>query len=313
MRASAEAGEAVRVTLYSGNGAQFPTGAGLYDVYSEGNPDTCYPGHFGYGVDVAGGSSVTLDTTYQCIGPDTWVDVTVTGMTNPTTPGTNYYAEVSTSADPTPVATAVYTISAGTPPSAPTITSASAGAGTADVAWQPPADAGTSPITDYLVNAYPHGSPTPTVFDTASTNTSFEAYGLTDGIPYTLTVQAVNASGPGTESAASSAVTPVLAPDRPTNVVASTTSSTKDHVRWTLGFDGGKPVTSQIATVYVYRPATAHAPASYTPVRQVALGGTLRSTTIGKLSHLKKYAFTVTAKNVVGSSAESSPSNAVRG
>ena len=76
----------------------------------------------------------------------------------------------------------------------------------ADVAWQPPANAGSSPITDYLVNAYPHGSTTPTVFDTGSTTTSFQAYGLTDGIAYTFTVQAVNALGPGVESAAWSLV-----------------------------------------------------------------------------------------------------------
>lgn len=302
------------LTIYSGNGSEFPSGTGLYDIYSEGNPDTCYPGHFYFNIPLAGGTSVTLPTTYQCIGPDTWVDVIVSGMTNPTTPGTGYYAQVSTSADPTPVDTATYTITAGTAPGAPTITSATTpGFGDADLAWQPPADAGSSPITDYLVNAYAQGATTPVVFDIQSTNTSFQAYGLTDGTAYTFTVQAVNAAGPGAESTPSNSVTPLSGPDRPTNVVASKVSGTQDHVRWTLGFNGGTPVTRQIITVYLYRPGTMLRPPTYTFLRQVTLGGSARSVTIGKLSHLKRYAFTVTARNAFAAGAESSPSNIVRG
>lgn len=301
------------ITIYSGNGSLFPSGTSIYDVYSEGNPNSCYPGHFGYGVPVTGGSSVTLDTTFQCIGPDTWVDVTVNGMTNPTA-GTGYYAEVSTSADPTPVATATYTITAGTPPGAPAITSATTtGFGTADIAWTAPSNTGSSPITDYIVNAYPHGATTPVPTDTGSTGTSYQLTGLTDGVQYTFTVQAVNASGAGAESTASGPVTPVSGPDRPTNVVASKTSNTKDHVRWALGFNGGTPVTQQIVTVYVFKPATAHTPAGFTLLRRVTLGGSARSATIGSLSHLKQYAFTVTAKNSFASSPESLPSNVVHG
>lgn len=300
------------LTLYSGNGAAFPTGSGLYDVYSEGNAD-CFPGHFGYGVTVTGGSSVTLDTTFQCIGAGTWVDVTVHGVTNPTTPGTDYYAEVSTSADPTPVATSTYTISAGTPPSAPVITAATPEPGTVSLAWQPPSDAGSSAITDYLVNAYAQGTTTPVVLDTGSTSTSYQPFGLTNGTSYTFTVQAVNAAGPGAESASSDPVTLMSVPFAPSNVVASRVSSTKDRVRWSIDNNGGSPLTQQIILVYVYRSATANAPASYTLLRQVTLGGSPRSATITGLSQYKHYVFRVIAFNAIGQSAASFPSNVVRG
>ncbi len=234
-------------------------------------------------------------------------------MTNPATPGTNYYAQVSTSADPTTQASSYYSITAGTAPGAPAITSAGRGDGRVDLAWNAPSDSGTSPVSDYIVNTYAAGSNTPVATDTGSAGTSFTVYGLSNGTSYTFTVQAVNASGTGPESAKSAAVVPATTPYAPTGLTARTISPSKVRLHWTDSFNGGLPLTQQLLTEYLYRPPTQFTPPGYTFVKTLTLAPGVRTSTVSGLSKRKRYAFTVTAVNAVGSSAPSLYSNAVKG
>ena len=92
------------------------------------------------------------------------------------------------------------------PPAAPT---ANAGNGQAVVSWVAPAS--MTPITDYRVTASPGGASCTVLALTCTIS------GLTNGTAYTFKVQAENAAGWGSPSAASAPVTP-LAPPPPTPV-----------------------------------------------------------------------------------------------
>lgn len=88
-------------------------------------------------------------------------------------------------------------------PDQPTDVRATAGNERATVSWTAPAANGT-PITSYEVTTNPGG----TVTTVAGDKTSAVVEGLTNGTPYTFTVVAINAVGPSTASAPTSAVTP---------------------------------------------------------------------------------------------------------
>jgi hypothetical protein len=90
-----------------------------------------------------------------------------------------------------------------THPSAPSGVSAVPGNASALVSWTAPASTGGSPITGYTATSSP-GTQTCTTSGALSCTVS----GLTNGTPYTFTVTATNAVGPGPASAASLAVTP---------------------------------------------------------------------------------------------------------
>ncbi|MEN6347852.1 MAG: fibronectin type III domain-containing protein, partial [Syntrophomonas sp.] len=75
------------------------------------------------------------------------------------------------------------------------------------VSFSPPADNGGSPITGYIVTSHPGD------ITAIGTGTSIMVTGLTNGIIYTFTVQAVNEVGMSRESTASNAVTPHLGSD----------------------------------------------------------------------------------------------------
>jgi putative cell wall-binding protein len=109
-------------------------------------------------------------------------------------------------------------------PDAPTNVAATAGNASASLTWTAPANDGGSPITDYLIDVYSNGSSVNTV-DTTSTTPSATVVNLTNGIPYTFDVKAVNSVGVGTTSSATSIVTPT-APHEPTHSSGSGTGST---------------------------------------------------------------------------------------
>jgi hypothetical protein len=127
--------------------------------------------------------------------------ITVAGLTN----GTAYtFTVTAANAIGTGVASAPSNaVTPRTTPSAPTAVVATAGDGTASVAFSAPTSNGGAAITSYTVAAIP-GTTTGT--GTASPVT---VTGLTNGTAYTFTVTATNAAGPGPASAASNSVTPV--------------------------------------------------------------------------------------------------------
>ena len=95
-------------------------------------------------------------------------------------------------------------------PGAPAIGTVTAGDTQATVNFTAPSFTGGASITEYTVTAVPKaaGGSSITVAGTASPIT---VTGLTNGEAYTFTVTAANLAGPGTASAASAEVTPVVA------------------------------------------------------------------------------------------------------
>jgi hypothetical protein len=89
-------------------------------------------------------------------------------------------------------------------PNAPTIGTATAGAGSASVTFTAPSNVGGSAITGYTVISSP-GS----ILGTGASS-PITVSGLTNGTAYTFTVVATNAYGSGPASAASNSVTPAV-------------------------------------------------------------------------------------------------------
>jgi len=89
-------------------------------------------------------------------------------------------------------------------PNAPTIGTATAGAGSASVTFTAPANVGGGAITSYTVISSP-GAITGT-----GASSPITVSGLTNGTAYTFTVVATNAYGSGPASAASNSVTPAV-------------------------------------------------------------------------------------------------------
>jgi surface protein len=95
-------------------------------------------------------------------------------------------------------------------PGAPTGVSGSSDNGQVSLSWTAPSDNGGSAITDYLIQVSSNSGSSWTTFnDGTSTSTTATVTGLTNGTAYTFRVAAVNAVGRGSDSAASSSVTPV--------------------------------------------------------------------------------------------------------
>jgi hypothetical protein len=90
-------------------------------------------------------------------------------------------------------------------PTAPTIGTATAGAGTATITFTPPSNTGGLPITGYTATSTP-GNITGT-----ATSSPISISGLTNGISYTFKVIASNLLGNSSQSAASNSVIPSAA------------------------------------------------------------------------------------------------------
>ena len=162
------------------------------------------------------------------------------------------------------------------------------------------AGTGGTPAT-YTVSASPQvGGVTKTCTVTVPA-TSCIVTGLTNGIAYTFTVTATNATGTSVASAASAAVTPATVPGAPTIGAVAVASATSVTVNCTTpASNGGATITSYTATA----------------VGDATKTGTLTSATCGLitvtgLTTNTAYTFTVTATNAAGTSAASAASAAV--
>ena len=148
-------------------------------------------------------TGTTPQTPTTVTGSPPPISTVVGGLTNGTTYTFKVAAQNAAGVGPQSAPSNPVTPSTG--PGGPTQVQALAGDTEATITWAPPASNGGSSITSYSVVASPGGaSVTVSAVTPAATIT-----GLTNGIPYTFTVTAINVAGPGSASVASSTVSPV--------------------------------------------------------------------------------------------------------
>ncbi len=127
-----------------------------------------------------------------------------------------------------------------TVPGAPTSVTAEHGNQQVTVSFTAPEDSGGAEITSYTVTSNP-GEITASGAASPITVT-----GLTNGTEYTFTVVATNSAGDGPASEPSNAVTPMTVPDAPTDLSATTTTTSRNQINlsWTApGDNGGSAIT----------------------------------------------------------------------
>jgi parallel beta-helix repeat protein len=179
------------------------------------------------------------------------------------------------------------------PPSAPQNLTVVAGNTTAILTWEPPADDGGTPITNYTI--YYHtktgGSPEKIVVGNITTYTFS---GLTNGQTYYFAVSAINKAGEGEKSNEVRA-TPCTTPSPPQNLTA-VAGNRNVTLTWEPPADnGGMAVTNY--TVYY-----GTSPGNYT--NNITLGN-ITNYTITGLINGQRYYFAVSAINAVGESPKS--------
>ena len=180
----------------------------------------------------------------------------------------------------------------------PTNVTATPGAGQATVSWIAPSDDGGSTITGYEITRYVSGVAEHTI--SVGPLTQATVPGLTNGTTYTFKVAATNIVGTGQLSKSSNPVTPRTVPEAPTSISA-TAGAGQATVSWTApAFSGGSAITGYAITRYVG--GVAQGTSNVGVVTQASVGGLTNGTT---------YTFRVAAKNVAGTGAQSSDSNAV--
>lgn len=134
--------------------------------------------------------------------------------------------------------TTVLTGLAATPAAAPTGLTATSANGSADIAFTPGADGGSS-ITNYEYNLDGTGWTAASPDDTTSPVT---ITGLTNGTAYSIQLRAVTGLGGGTASSPVS-VTPLTTASAPTGLNATPANQSAD-IAFTAGSNGGSPITN---------------------------------------------------------------------
>lgn len=149
----------------------------------------------------------------------------------------------SPSSSPTSTPESSPSPSIGTPPGAPTLTSAVAGDGRVSLSWTQPTSEGSSPITSYTATASPDGA--------SCTVSAFECAisGLANGVTYTFVVRATNAWGTGPPSNALTA-TPFQLPSAPANLTTAPNLAAGVGLQWQAPSSAG---TGGITGYRIYR------------------------------------------------------------
>lgn len=193
-----------------------------------------------------------------------------------------------------------------TVPGAPTSVQAVPGNAQAEVSWTAPASDGGTAITSYTATAVADGETT----RTCTSNTgdpitpSCTIVDLVNGVEYSVTVTAHNVKGDSPASSPAATVTPATVPGAPIAVQATAGNAQAD-ISWTAPTsDGGSAIDSYTATAMAdgetTRTCTSNTGDPITP-----------SCTIVDLVNGVEYSVTVTAHNVKGHSAASSPAATV--
>ena len=114
----------------------------------------------------------------------------------------------------------------------------------ASVSWSAPANAGTSAITDYVIEYSTNGGNSWTTFtDGTATTTSAVVTGLVNGTAHIFRVSAVNAAGTGDPSAASASITPQAFPPATPAAPTATGGNGQASLTWAAPFDSGSAIT----------------------------------------------------------------------
>ncbi|HVF03965.1 MAG TPA: fibronectin type III domain-containing protein [Frankiaceae bacterium] len=171
-------------------------------------------------------------------------------------------------------------------PDAPTSLVTVAGNGSFVASWSRPASDGGSPLTGYEVSAVPWGdAPVPAVVTVGPDATTTAVSGIRNGVPYQVSVAALNAAG--SSLPAVTGVTATTVPGAP--VIGSVTAGDGAAVvRWSApASNGGTPIVSYAVT----------ASPSGTVVNVPA---TARSVTVKRLANGTAATFRVVAVNLAG-------------
>jgi hypothetical protein len=221
-----------------------------------------------------------VNTDEEAVGPTRTLDITAQSVSQGT-------------------ATGSVTINVATDPAVTTGLTVTMGNGEADLSWGAP-DAGTSPITDYVVEYSSDGGTTWTTFDDGvSTDTSTTVTGLTNGVDYVFRVAAVSDIGTGPYSTQSDPDAPeATVPAAPAAVMASADNG-EVGLSWDAPDSGGAAITDYV-------------------IEWSADGGTTwetfddgvstaTATTVTGLTNETEYRFRVSAVNAVGTGAASTP------
>ena len=188
-----------------------------------------------------GGAAIT-NYEYQLDGAGSWValspaddtsPVTISGLTNSTAYTVKLRAVNSVGSGAESVASDSFTPR--TTPSAPSITSVTAGDSTVSVVFTAGATGG-SVITDFEYQLNGAGS-----WFSLGTTSSPASIGVTNGVAYTVKLRAVNVAGSGAESDASDSFTPRTTPSAP--IVVATAGDGSASISFTAGADGGASIT----------------------------------------------------------------------
>ena len=189
-------------------------------------------------------------------------------------------------------------------PTAPTSVTASdtRAASTADVSWSQGGNGGSA-VTQWYVTPFTMPARSAGTQRTC-TASPCAITGLANAQAYVFAVRAVNSRGASGFSADSNQVTPYDTPAKPTGVTVDVdTAKNQAGVRWTVPFDGGRPILDSTVTATPSNGGALITRTCSTPPTQ-------EPCTVTGLQNATSYAFTVTARNVRGTGPASDAVNA---